>query len=91
MKGGPGKGRILVKKHGSTSVFEELSFSYPLKLLSPRMDTDSKAALSYILGYGGGLVGGDKIHLDINVELNGSLMLLTQVLSFGAVNGPRLI
>jgi urease accessory protein len=76
-------GRILVKQHGSSSVFEEQSFSYPLKLLSPRIDTDSKAALSYILGYGGGLVSGDNIQLNVHVETNASLLLLTQVLLFG--------
>jgi len=73
-----GQGHILLKRHGSQAVFERMSYSYPLKILSPRLDTDSKAALAYILGYGGGLVGGDRIQLDVQVDADASLLLLTQ-------------
>jgi len=77
-----GHGHIVLSRHGSCYVFEEFSYSYPLKLLSPRLDNDSKVALSYIVGYGGGLVGGDRIELTARVELEANLLLLTQVLFF---------
>lgn len=76
-----GGGRIVSRRHGSEVVFSELSSTYPLKLLSPRVTHDSGIALVYILSYGGGLVGGDCIKLSVDVGSGTSLMLLSQVSS----------
>ena len=75
-----GGGRIASRLHGSEAVFSELSSTYPLKLLSPRV-THNGVALVYILSYGGGLVGGDRIQLSVDVGSGTSLMLLSQVSS----------
>ena len=77
----PGDGRITVEfdpYRGHT--FTHLSCTYPLKLLSPRSKEDS-VAIVYVLSYGGGLVGGDEVDLDIAVREGASLMLLSQVRS----------
>jgi len=63
--------------HGQSAVFSELSYQYPLKLLSPRVHHPA-VAIAYILTYGGGLVSGDHIRLDVHVCSGASLLLLTQ-------------
>jgi urease accessory protein len=78
----PGNGRIVVQNMVSRGhVFSELSSSYPLKLLSPRIARD-RLAIVYIITYGGGLVGGDIISLSIDVGPGSSLVLLSQVRIF---------
>jgi urease accessory protein len=84
-----GDGRIAVEfdqYRGHT--FSQLSSTYPLKLLSPRSSEDS-VAIVYVLSYGGGLVGGDEIELEVGVREGASLMLLSQVpiAVLGAVKG----
>lgn len=74
-----GDGRIVVEfdpYRGHT--FAQLSCTYPLKLLSPRSKEDS-VAIVYVLSYGGGLVGGDEVELEVAVREGASLMLLSQV------------
>lgn len=65
----PGSG-ILSLRDG---VFTTTQASYPLKLLSPHA---VGVRLAYMIAYGGGLVAGDHIHLDVDVD--GVLVLLTQ-------------
>jgi len=72
-----GGGRIVARSYGSEVVFSELSSTYPLKLLSPRIAQDG-VALVYILSYGGGLVGGDRVNLTIDVGSGSVLVLLSQ-------------
>jgi len=80
-----GSGRAVVHAYGETTHFSELSFTYPLKLIAPRIITSpgqeaaQRTSLLYVLSYGGGLVGGDKIVLDIHVGANTKLVALTQV------------
>ena len=77
----PGDGRITVEfdpHRGHT--FAQLSSTYPLKLLSPRSKEDP-VAIVYVLSYGGGLVGGDEVELEVAVREGASLMLLSQVRS----------
>ena len=74
-----GDGRIVVEfdpYRGHT--FAQLSCTYPLKLLSPSSKEDS-VAIVYVLSYGGGLVGGDEVELEVGVREGASLMLLSQV------------
>ena len=73
-----GSGRIALQAHGKEAAFAELSCTYPLKLLSPRTPQDGVAVV-YMLTYGGGLVGGDRIALSVDVGARTTLMLLSQV------------
>jgi len=73
-----GIGRLTLRLHGSEAVFVELSAAYPLKLLSPRIARD-RIAVAYMLTYGGGLVGGDRVTLFVDIGPRSNLMLLTQV------------
>ncbi|CAL1695330.1 unnamed protein product [Somion occarium] len=74
---GPGVGRIVLRPHGSEAVFSELSYAYPLKLLSPKV-SQRNTAVVYVLSYGGGLVGGDQIKLSVEVHDGSSLVMLSQ-------------
>jgi len=58
--------------------FTQLSCTYPLKLLSPKSKEDA-VAIVYVLSYGGGLVGGDEVELEVGVREGASLMMLSQV------------
>ncbi|KAH8835231.1 UreD urease accessory protein-domain-containing protein [Flagelloscypha sp. PMI_526] len=73
----PETGRISVGAHANQAKFTELSCTYPLKLLSPRVPRD-RLAVAYIMSYGGGLVGGDYVHLNTTVQDNAVLLLLSQ-------------
>jgi urease accessory protein len=75
---GPGHGTIKLSFDGSRCLFSELAAAYPLKLLAPRLD-NARVAIVYILSYGGGLVGGDRVHLDVEVQTGAALLALTQV------------
>ncbi|CAO1614466.1 unnamed protein product [Parajaminaea phylloscopi] len=96
-----GKGLAILRSHPSkdsflASAFTHLSFSFPLKLITPRTTSrdasvwvQSKGyaegkfrpcavAALYVVGYGGGLVSGDDVDLDIDVGHQCTLLLLTQ-------------
>jgi len=78
--GGParGKGRAVLRKSGNEAAFSELSYSYPLKLLSPQGSSDAPVAIAYMMSYGGGLVSGDQVELSVDLGSGTSLLLLTQ-------------
>lgn len=73
-----GHGRITCTLNGSTVAFSELSSTYPLKLLSPRLAANA-VAIVYMMSYGGGLVCGDRIKLQVRAEGGSRLLLLSQV------------
>ena len=73
-----GSGRIVLRRHGAEAAFSELSYVYPLKLLSPRLSPEN-ASTVYVVSYGGGLVGGDRIQLSVVVSEGAALVMLTQV------------
>ena len=73
-----GHGKITAQMHNDRVVFPVLSYTYPLKLLSPRMQQEGVAVV-YMMTYGGGLVGGDHIFLSVNIEQDARLVLLSQV------------
>lgn len=78
-----GKGRAVLRSCASEAIFSELSYRYPLKMLSPQTHaTPNGVALgiAYVLSYGGGLLSGDEIDLEVEVGSNAALMLLTQVM-----------
>ena len=74
----PGVGRITLVADGNAVLLSELSSSYPLKLLSPRLPPQN-VALVYSLTYGGGLVAGDRVALHVEVNDRAILVILTQV------------
>ena len=73
-----GHGKITAQIHSSQVVFPVLAYTYPLKLLSPRMQQGG-VGIVYMMTYGGGLVGGDHISLSVNIERDVRLVLLSQV------------
>ncbi|PVG04526.1 UreD-domain-containing protein [Serendipita vermifera] len=79
-----GKGRAELRVFGDNAHFSELSYTYPLKLLSPRSTTAAsneaaqRVAILYSLSYGGGLISGDRIELSLDVKEAAKLVLLTQ-------------
>ncbi|KOS19648.1 putative urease accessory protein ureD [Escovopsis weberi] len=74
-----GDGRIVVGllPAGGSGV-ETIRYQYPLKLISPSPTFQQKSALVFILSYGGGLVGGDKVRLSVLVCSGASLSMVTQ-------------
>jgi UreD urease accessory protein len=76
-----GHGKITAQIHSSQVVFPVLAYTYPLKLLSPRMQQE-RVGVVYMMTYGGGLVGGDRISLTITIEHDTRLVLLSQVRLF---------
>lgn len=72
-----GVGKVALASDGSSVSFSELSSAYPLKLLSPRTAHPNVAVL-YIMSYGGGLIGGDRIQLSMDLQPGCTLMALTQ-------------
>src|SRR5437899_2643768 len=72
-----GKGCIVLDKLGNRQTLSTLSFQYPLKLISPRSSGQPCTSV-FMMSYGGGLVGGDKIDLSVTVKPGSSLALLTQ-------------
>jgi hypothetical protein len=55
----------------------QLSFQYPLKLISSSVPS-SKCLTVFILSYGGGLVSNDQVTLSVVIEDHAKLCLLTQ-------------
>jgi urease accessory protein len=87
-----GKGRAELHVFGDNAHFAELSYTYPLKLLSPRATTAGeneaaeRVAILYSLTYGGGLIGGDRVELSLDLKDRAKLVLLTQVCTFLTIN-----
>lgn len=75
-----GKGKAVLRAYGTEVAFEEMSYTYPLKLLSPKTSASKPIAIVYAMSYGGGLVGGDHIDLEIDVGAAAGLVVLTQVM-----------
>ncbi|KAI0778490.1 UreD-domain-containing protein [Trametes elegans] len=73
----PGHGRIVLHNDGVSNVFSELSAMYPLKLLSPQLPSGN-VSIVYMLSYGGGLVGGDRVLLHAEVRAGARLAILSQ-------------
>jgi len=74
----PGHG--IVHLSSNPSQFRTLTYSYPLKLISPAPLTHDSRSIQtlFLLTYGGGLVAGDVIDLNITLEPKTRLILLTQ-------------
>jgi urease accessory protein len=73
-----GKGHVVASLHGKRVVLSKLRYSYPLKLMTPEDHSQPHVKSLYMLSYGGGLVSGDHISLDLDLEEDTTLCLLTQ-------------
>ncbi|KAG9000006.1 hypothetical protein FRB90_011906 [Tulasnella sp. 427] len=73
-----GRGQATLEAFGRGAVFSDLSFTYPLKLISPQISGPSPVAIAYVLSYGGGLISGDQIDLGAETRKDATLVLLTQ-------------
>ncbi|KAI0205404.1 UreD-domain-containing protein [Astrocystis sublimbata] len=75
----PGEGRIAVGLlPNKVSTLEQMSYQYPLKLISPSPKADQASVLVFLLSYGGGLVGGDQVNLSVEVRPGARLSIVTQ-------------
>jgi len=75
----PGEGSLIVQLlPQAISALSTMTFQYPLKLISPSPTSYQKSVLVFLLTYGGGLVGGDQVHLKIEVNPNAKLSIVTQ-------------
>jgi urease accessory protein len=71
-----GCGAVRVGRGARRSFVASAMSNSPLKLLTPR--TNGSAAWIYTSTYGGGLVGGDSVSLDVEVGQNATCLLSTQ-------------
>ncbi|GAA6001753.1 hypothetical protein JCM10207_002297 [Rhodosporidiobolus poonsookiae] len=75
----PGDGLIVCSLDPQRrAAFDDLQFSYPLKLIQPKRRFKSDVQCVYVIGYGGGLVAGDRVRLKVSVEEGATLVMLTQ-------------
>lgn len=74
----PGRGEIEIESILNSSSIATLSSTYPLRLISPPARTSSRAAIVFILTYGGGLVARDHVDVHVRVRPRARLGLLSQ-------------
>ncbi|OQE34872.1 hypothetical protein PENCOP_c015G03483 [Penicillium coprophilum] len=74
----PGTGQLEVQAFCGSSSISALSSTYPLKLVSPPSRPTDHAVLVFMMSYGGGLVAGDRVDLNIRLRPKSRLALLTQ-------------
>lgn len=72
----PGRGRLRVIPGAHGSAITEAYASSPLRLLMP--GNHGRAAWVYTSSFGGGLVDGDRVSLDVDVEAGAAAFLSTQ-------------
>jgi len=74
-----GEGRLVAELlPQGISGLATMTFQYPLKLISPSPTAAQKSVLVFLLTYGGGLVGGDQVHLQITIKPQAKLSIATQ-------------
>jgi urease accessory protein len=81
-----GVGRIAVTRRGERSMVLEAFATSPLRLLTP--SNHGHAAWIFLSGYGGGLVDGDHILLDVHVESGAAAYVASQA-STKVYRSPR--
>jgi urease accessory protein len=75
----PGEGHLVVQLlPNGISGLETITYQYPLKLISPSPTALQKSILVFLLTYGGGLVGGDQVQLQITLQPKAKLSIVTQ-------------
>ena len=76
-----GHGEIILSLLSSKrQVLTKCTYQYPLKLISPDPHevNETPVTVAFLLTYGGGLIGGDKINVKISLAESIRLVLLTQ-------------
>lgn len=75
----PGEGHLVVHllPH-AISALSTITYQYPLKLISPSPTSSQRSVLVFLLTYGGGLVGGDQVQLQITIKPRAKLSIVTQ-------------
>ena len=82
----PGQGRVDVIRRGARSVVTRAAATSPLRLLTP--GNHGPAAWIYAATYGGGLVDGDALRMDLSIGAGATAMLSTQA-STKVYRSPR--
>jgi urease accessory protein len=82
----PGRGRLGVERRASRSVVTSAFATSPLRLLTPANHGD--AAWVYTSNYGGGLVDGDRVVIDVEVGPGAAAFVSTQA-STKVYRSPR--
>jgi urease accessory protein len=72
----PGCGRVTIAAHGGRSRVTRAYAASPLRLLTPK--NHGPASWIYTSTFGGGLVGGDAFHLEVDVREGAMAYLATQ-------------
>jgi len=72
----PGHGRIDINRVNGRSVATRCSAASPLKILTPRSQGNTASIVTST--YGGGLVGGDVIRVDLHASADTRTVLTTQ-------------
>ena len=72
----PGQSALTFSRVGERTVVRHAFSTSPLKLLNPR--NQGSAAWVYLASYGGGLVDGDALRIDIDVERGAIAVISTQ-------------
>ena len=84
--GAPGRGRLRVARVGDRTAVTHAYAASPLRLLTPR--NHGPAAWVFTSTFGGGMVDGDRITLDVDVAPDAMAYLSTQAAT-KAYKGPR--
>jgi len=73
---GDGRGHVLIERIGGRSAITRMSAHSPLRLLAPRASGECVWVFSST--FGGGLLAGDKIEMDLETAARSSCLLSTQ-------------
>ncbi|KAG2192159.1 hypothetical protein INT46_009393 [Mucor plumbeus] len=73
----PGKGILICSCYNQRSKFERIHAQYPLKFI-PTTGHADRLAVVYMLSYGGGVISGDTFSIDMTVNKDAILLLMTQ-------------
>jgi urease accessory protein len=74
---GHGRGSIVARREADRTVLAQVRATSPLRFLRPTFPGSSAAAVCLVT-FGGGLVDGDAIELDVVVEAGATLVVFTQ-------------
>jgi urease accessory protein len=72
-----GSGRVVARQVGGATVLAEARATSPLRFVAPTYPQTSAAALC-LVSFGGGLVDGDAIDVEVTVEAGATLVVFTQ-------------
>jgi urease accessory protein len=73
----PGRGSVVARRSGDRTVIASARAESPLRLLRPSFPGTTSAAVC-VVTFGGGLVGGDDLELDVEVGHGATLVMFSQ-------------